>query len=219
MNDAIEALVLGFGSGPICLASCGPVLLPWLAMERVDLTGTARSLSVFLGGRLAGYFVFALFAWLLGMVASTNVPTRAWIFGAINLALAAILAWHAWLPWKSCPRVDNQPNAEFYQIAPAKKHTLLNTAVLGFLTGTSLCPPFVAAGVRAAELHSLSGALTFFFLFFIGTAPWFLPSMAVSPLRRAPAAAIVARMTLGLIAAYYAYLGILSLYGRFLHGN
>jgi sulfite exporter TauE/SafE len=89
--------------------------------------------------------------------------------------------------------------------------------VLGFLTGLNLCPPFIAAGVRAAETRSLSGAVLFFLAFFAGTAVWFLPAAAVSPLRRIPAAATVARMVLGLMAIYYAYLGLVGLSWRWLH--
>jgi hypothetical protein len=41
MNLA-EALALGFGSGPICVASCGPVLLPWLGAEPRGLGGDGQ---------------------------------------------------------------------------------------------------------------------------------------------------------------------------------
>jgi hypothetical protein len=33
---------------------------------------------------------------------------------------------------------------------------------LGFLTGINLCPPFLVAGLRAAQLEHLSAALLFF---------------------------------------------------------
>ncbi len=62
MNLA-EALALGFGSGPVCVASCGPVLLPWLGAEPRDVGTTGRLLAIFLGGRLAGYLSFAVVAW------------------------------------------------------------------------------------------------------------------------------------------------------------
>ena len=90
-------------------------------------------------------------------------------------------------------------------------------AVLGLLTGLNLCPPFVAAAVRAAEAASLPAALLFFFLFFLGTLAWFPPFVLLGALRRAAAVAQVARITMLFLAAYYAYLGLVSLGGFLLH--
>jgi sulfite exporter TauE/SafE len=75
MNLA-EALALGFGSGPICVASCGPVLLPWLGAEPRDLGTTSRLLAIFLGGRLAGYLAFAVVAWAIGVTLPVDLRTR-----------------------------------------------------------------------------------------------------------------------------------------------
>jgi hypothetical protein len=83
--------------------------------------------------------------------------------------------------------------------------------VVGLATGVNLCPPFVAAGVRAAENASLWGALLFFFLFFLGTSVWFVPSVSIGLLRRFEAVSAVARLTLFLLAAYYGYLAVVML--------
>jgi hypothetical protein len=91
-------------------------------------------------------------------------------------------------------------------------------AALGLLTGITICPPFLSASVRAAERHSLPAALAFFALFFAGTAVWFAPVLLVAPLRRVPALATVARFATAIVAAYYGYLGIVTLGGRLIHG-
>ena len=62
-----EALLLGVSSGPVCLASCSPILVPVLAAEQKSPRGTGALLAQFLGGRLAGYLGFACLAWLLGL--------------------------------------------------------------------------------------------------------------------------------------------------------
>jgi len=49
-----EALLLGVSSGPVCLASCTPVLIPVLAAEQRSPRGTGALLAQFLGGRLPG---------------------------------------------------------------------------------------------------------------------------------------------------------------------
>jgi sulfite exporter TauE/SafE len=203
-----EALVLGFGSGPVCLAFCGPVLLPWLGAEPCELRFTGRLLALFLGGRLAGYLAFAVAAW----AASLAIPlsARTLVFGLANFGLAALLGFSACYPRRRCARRPEQPQERLYQIAPMDRFRPPASVALGFLTGLNLCPPFVTAGVRAAQTHSLVGALGFFTLFFVGTSVWFLPSLAVSSLRRFSAVPTVARVAMGALAIYYTYLGILS---------
>jgi Ca2+/Na+ antiporter len=90
--------------------------------------------------------------------------------------------------------------------------------LLGLLTGVNLCPPFIVAAVRAMESGSVTGAVLFFLAFFAGTAVWFAPFTALGALRVAETAPTVARFTMLALAAYYAYLGILTLLGRLLHG-
>lgn len=51
----MEAFAPGFGSGLVCVASCGPVLLSYLAAERAALKATTALLSVFLLGRLLAH--------------------------------------------------------------------------------------------------------------------------------------------------------------------
>ena len=88
---------------------------------------------------------------------------------------------------------------------------------LGLLTGLNLCPPFVAAAVRAAQAPGLPAALGFFALFFVGTLVWFLPFLGVGAVRRFTAVPQVARFTAGLVAVYYGGRGIVTLTGVFLH--
>jgi sulfite exporter TauE/SafE len=217
MSSVVEALALGFASGPVCLASCGPVLLPWMVAVPEKPRVLLGSLALFLGGRLAGYLLFAAAAWAVGMSLPADAPARTGIFGLTNLILAALLALYAWSPRTLGRNRRGGSDTQLYQIEPKVRTRRTAALVLGFLTGLNLCPPFVAAGVRAAEIPSLPGALLFFLAFFAGTAVWFLPALAVGPLNRIPAASTVARMVLGLMAAYYAYLGLVSLYWRWLH--
>lgn len=222
MTGVAEAVVLGFASGPVCVASCGPVLLPWLAAEPRGLRGTGQLLGVFLGGRLAGYLAFAVIAWMAGVALPVDAGTRTLIFGLANLGLGALLMVSAAFPRRLCAAahpggpeasvaIGSARREPLVQIGPASRFRPPAGLTLGFLTGLNLCPPFVAAGVRAAEERSLVGACLFFVLFFAGTTVWFLPSLAVSPLRRFEAVPFVARITMAVLALYYAYLGVVSL--------
>jgi len=208
MNLA-EALALGFGSGPICVASCGPILLPWLGAEPRKLGPTGRLLAVFLGGRLAGYLGFAVLAWAAGLTLPLDLRSRSLVFGLANLGLALLLGFSACFPRRG--RTPSQERStRLYQIGAANRFRPPAALTLGLLTGLNLCPPFVAAGVRAATTHSLPGALAFFALFFAGTSVWFLPALGVSWLRRFSAVPTLARMTMAVLAIYYAYLGVVS---------
>jgi sulfite exporter TauE/SafE len=115
-----------------------------------------------------------------------------------------VLALHVWLPRRK------RPEQRLYQIGA-------KPLFLGLFTGLSLCPPFVAAGVRAAESRSLAASILFFLLFFVGTSVWFVPALAVSALRRMEPVATVARMTMVVLALYYAYLGVIGLSWGLLH--
>ncbi len=211
MISFAEAFVLGFGSGPVCLASCGPILLPWMAAESRDWRGTAALLTRFLAGRLAGYLTFAVAAWAAGLALPVDARHRVLVFGLANLALAVFLAYAALCRRRTCQSAQSAiALLQIAPVAPRRRWRIPAALPLGFLTGLNLCPPFVAAGLRAAQLNSLYASLAFFAVFFLGTAVWFAPTLAIAPLRRHAAVSAIARIVMGVLAVYYFYLGILS---------
>ena len=211
-----EALVLGLASGPACVASCGPVLVPSLLAERAGLRLNTRYLSTFLGARFLGYLLFAVLAWALGALVSFPPAPRLLVFGVVHVLLAGVLLWYAYSAGRACAQAHSC--SELVTIGVGRKRTVPGAAALGFLTGVSLCPPFVAAGVRAAQLGSAAAALLFFAAFFVGTSVWFVPFVSLGCVRRNEAVTTVARMATVLIALYYAYLGLTMLIGRKAYG-
>jgi len=207
-----EALFLGLASGPACVASCGPVLVPSLLAERSGLRLNSRYLSAFLATRLLGYLLFAAVAWELGALVAIPAAARSLIFGLIHLSLAAVLLRYAWSVGRACSHACT--SSELVTIGTAGKHRVSGAVVLGFLTGVSLCPPFVAAGVRAAQAASMAVAVLFFAVFFVGTSIWFLPFAGLGWVRRNEAVTTVARMAMVLIALYYLFAGLTTLIGR-----
>ena len=134
MNLA-EALALGFGSGPICVAYCGPVLLPWLGADPRDLRTTGRLLAVFLGGRLAGYLAFAVVAWAAGLTIPVDLRTRTLVFGLANFGLAALLGFSACFPRLPRVKATEERHTRLYQIGSADRFRPSAALTLGFLTG------------------------------------------------------------------------------------
>lgn len=206
-----EALVLGLASGPACLASCGPVVVPSLLAERTGLRVNVRYLSLFLATRLAGYLLFATVAWEVGTLVSPQGPIRALIFAGIHLLLGCVLLWYAYSVGRAC--AHSGARAQLVTIGVPRGHRIPGAAALGFLTGISLCPPFVAAGVRAAEASNMAAALLFFVVFFLGTSVWMVPFAGFGWVRRNEAVTTVARMAMVLIALYYVLTGVAMLAG------
>ena len=208
-----EAVALGLASGPACIASCGPVLVPSMLAEQSGMRLNARYLSAFLATRLVGYLLFALIAWQAGSIALPS-SARNTVFGAVHLLLALALVVYARSAGRSSCEAGCAPR--LVTIGGGRRG-VPGAALLGLLTGISLCPPFIAAGVRAAELNSAPAALLFFATFFVGTSIWFIPLLGFGCLRRNPAITTVASMTMVLIALYYGYAGVMILLGRSIH--
>lgn len=211
-----EALALGLASGPACIAACGPVLVPSLLAERAGWRPHVRYLSVFLGARLLGYLLFAAVAWELGTLASLLPGSRVVVMGAVNVSLAGVLLWYAYSARHICGQSCG--DSKLVEIGAKKDRGAVGAAALGLLTGLSLCPPFVAAGIRASQLGSVAAALLFFTCFFVGTSVWFVPFAGMGCIVRNQAVITVARMAMVLIAVYYLSLGIAMLLGRKAYG-
>ena len=211
-----EAFLLGLASGPACVASCGPVVVPSLLAEGAGWRVNGRYLTSFLGTRLLGYLLFAAVAWELGALASPGPAMRTLIYGGIHVLLGLALFWYAYSAGLGCAHACAASG--LVSIGRVGKHGVPGAAVLGLLTGVSLCPPFVAAGVRAAELSNIAAALLFFAVFFIATTMWFVPFVGFGCLRRNASVLFVARTAMSIVAVYYLLAGIAMLAGRKIHG-
>jgi hypothetical protein len=199
LAQAGEALVLGLATGPVCLASCGPVVLPWMMVQPHGLRIHSQQLAAFLGARLAGYLVFAAAVWYAGAAISRTWVGRSWILGGIQVLLAVGLLIYA----------TGWPHARPPGSAP-QRVTLVQIG--------ERPQPFLVAGVRAAQLATLPAALTYFAFFFIGTSVWFAPFLGLGWVRRTPSVVLVARMTALLLACWYGFSGFSILIERAVYG-
>jgi len=213
--SAGEALVLGLTTGPVCMASCGPVVLPWMLVQPRGMRPHSLQLCLFLAARLAGYMVFAAAAWLVGAAIPRAWSGRSWTFGLLDLLVAVALVVYA-AGWPR--RTAAEPSPQLVRIGETPRARPSGALALGFLTGINLCPPFLVAGVRAAQLAHLYAAVFFFVCFFAGTAVWFLPFLSLGFLKRTPALVTVARMVAVLLACWYGFSGAWLLIERTMHG-
>jgi hypothetical protein len=56
-----EGFILGLSTGAVCVAYCGPVLLPFILGEGTTVIQNAKSVGLFLGGRLLAYILVGFF--------------------------------------------------------------------------------------------------------------------------------------------------------------
>jgi hypothetical protein len=198
------------------MAACGPVLVPTLLTTRTGLKSNCGFLLSFLGARLLGYLLFAVVAWELGVLISLPPRARVILMGTVNISLAGVLLWYSYSARRNCS--PGCAGSKLVQIGSTRDRTAIGAAGLGLLTGLNLCPPFVTAGVRAAELGSIAQALIFFTGFFVGTSAWFVPFAGFSCIARNEELLIVARIAMVLIALFYLSLGMAMLAGSKAYG-
>jgi len=208
-----KALFLGLASGGACLATCGLLVASSLTAERVDLQQSTMLLLVFLSGRLLGYFGWAIVSWLLGAAILRN-PGGLTTFAAADLILGGWLVYYG----------ISAPPGHSHEICPgstlkpvtkpmATRQSLFRSGTWGILSGSQVCPPFLAAVTEAGRTGSLGGSLLFFFAFYLGTGLWFVPFPFIGMLGRLRQVAQVARFLTVPLGVYYIYSGFTAIAG------
>jgi hypothetical protein len=203
----LDGFLLGIASGGACLAYCAPVLVPCLVGEGRTMWGNVVLVGGFLGGRLAGYLVFAVLAWLAHAALIEDLPHRAFVTGAVTIVLAILLIVYGF------GRRTPHCAAASAGAALGRTHhpSLWLVPVLpGFLTGVSLCPPFLLAFSSAAQLPQLRESLFFFAAFFLGTSVYVMPLPLVGLAGRHEAIRTIGRLAAGVAGLLYLYSGIVS---------
>jgi sulfite exporter TauE/SafE len=209
-----EGLAIGLAGGTGCLATCGPVLLPYLLAEQGRSRWSSMlALAQLLLGRLVGYLAFGLVAWIAGLTLLGHPRWRAWLVGTAYLGVAILMIAYGFSPaTRGCA---GTPGAGILGQVRARWPALL-PAALGLFTGLNLCPPFVVAITRAADAGGLAGSLAFFSAFFVGTSVYLVPLPLLGWLRRPEAVRTTARLAAGVVGVYFAYLGLATLIGGLL---
>lgn len=196
-----EALLLGLSTGTYCAMFCAPVLLPFLFSEEIDSRKkNIRYVILFLAGRLAGYVVIGGFlggigAYALGYIdpaVERKVSGTAFLCIGIIMLIAGI-------------RFQNT-GGRMCAAASRMFKPGVAALVLGLLTGLNLCPPFFAAASRVFMSEGgISGGVTYFIFFFIGTSVYFLPLFGIHLIKKnMNYVRMVSRFAMILLGVYFA---------------
>ncbi len=197
--------MLGLSTGPVCLAYCAPILVPLIVAEdeQHKFFRTFRLLGLFLLGRLGGYIGVGLVTGILGssiLKFSKGTPQA-----VVSLLMGMILL--------AFGLMKNFPRLKLCEMLPKGRSSVGWGVVLGFLTGLSICPPFIAAVTVSAALGSLQGSLFYFIAFFVGTAIYIPPMVFLGPLSRVTSVNQVAKICLILTGSWFTIKGLAILLG------
>ena len=170
----MDAFLSGLSSGVVCLAYCAPVLVPCLlAGSGGGVVKAAGVTAGFLGGRLLGYLIFAVAAWLIGKTLLGNAGVRESVIGLAYMVLSVMLVAYAFTAGKSHSCEVTRARALVLKLSQTSGSGPFMPAAAGVATGLNFCPPFSARrgrlsgkGQPAAQsrlfLYVLSRYLTFF---------------------------------------------------------
>lgn len=203
-----EGLVLGLSTGAICLAYCGPVLMPYLLGEGNTVKKNSWSVGLFLAGRLLAYLIVGWISGWAGMVLLKPSGGSMVLFGIIYLLLAVLLITYGFHRFREvCLGQASHPMKFRYLF----QWPFLVPAVGGFVTGLNLCPPFLLAITEAMEGNSIQDAVLFFVFFFVGTSVYFVPLPFIGIFRRQQALRTIGKFAAILAGVFYFYKGTLFL--------
>ncbi len=203
----LKAFLLGLSAGVFCIGFCLPLVGPLLlADEKAGITRSASRIGLFLAGRLAAYLVFGIVFGALGARLSQVLPNRA-LFLAVVYCLLGMLAIVFGL-------VQSFPQFGLCRLVLPRASSGWYLAVLGFLAGVNLCPPFLLALTAVLDTGGgLRGAL-FFLVFFMATSVYFLPLLFTSLASRFSSVRFAARVAAVIAGAYFVQLGLRTALAR-----
>ena len=210
MIPLVQGFLLGLANGGSCLTACAPVFLPYIVGEGRSIRFNTRPVIYFLGGRLGGYLLFAVFAWEAGRWIR-SAPASGLVFGAVYAVLGILLVLYGFSSRSDAICAARGLRGRILSL------TLQRPAILpismGLLTGLSLCPPFVTALAAATGQVSLFSSLLFFFAFFIATSVYVIPFPFLGLLGRFGSIRIVGRLAAGVMGCYLLYESLIMIYG------
>lgn len=210
--DFIEGFFLGLSTGMVCLAYCGPVLVPYLLGEAGRVRRNIFSVSLFLGGRLLAYLMTGLIAGLAGSRLLQPSEARSYYMAVAFLVLSVMLVFYGFNRFgevclgKTRSRKMSRIREKWPDIFPLTG---------GFLTGINLCPPFLLAITRAVDSGKVGAGILFFFMFFLGTSVYFIPMLFLGILRRQQVLKIIGKFAAIIAGFFYFYAGLRLLIQHF----
>lgn len=204
----LKGFILGLSSGGYCLASCIPIFVPYILSENKKTKWNFICLSKFMLGRLLGYILFAILAWITGNFIIKQSHYKEIIFALSYIFLSFTLIIYT---FSKSHRVCNIKYFSKFFNHSSKGKNFATILLLGFLTGINVCPPFILAFSDAAFFSNIISSILYFAAFFMGTAIYFMPLPFIGVLK-GKQIKLVGQMCSLVIGVFYMYSGIIMLF-------
>ena len=194
-----KALLLGLSTGMFCAGFCVPLVGPLLLSdENRSVRRSASRVGLFLAGRLVAYLLFGFVFGALG-----GAISRVWGIKTILLPLLYAVLGVLMIVFSV---VQSFPHVGFCRVLGQPVRSGWYLALIGFLAGINLCPPFLLAVTTVMDIGgALRGAL-FFFVFFLATSVYLLPLFFAGLVSRFSAVRFAGRVAAVLAGVYFLYL-------------
>lgn len=215
----LEAISLGLSTGTYCTMNCAPVLIPFLSgTEKASYKRNTGLIGAFLGGRLLMYFILgAVFAGLgflmnefMDPVLARRLSVYAYFFCGLALLINSL---GVRFPW-GCGRTSTGGECS----CKVKRFRRLGndwvTVIFcGLSVGLHVCPPLWTAMTRSVFGGRGPAGFFYFFFFYVGTLPFFIPLFGIPFIaKRSHAIKRIARITQFCISLYFIiFLGLIPM--------
>jgi sulfite exporter TauE/SafE len=208
MMDLSAGLILGLSTGVVCLAYCGPVLIPFLMGEGNTIYGNTGTVILFLAGRLIAYILIGILAGTVGITLLQPSGSKIVFIGILYIILSSLLIVYGFHRFrKVCLGRSHLPVKE----SSGLRWRFMLPLSGGFATGLNLCPPFLLAITGAMDTGDISGSILFFCMFFLGTAIYLIPLPFIGFFRRQQVLKIIGKFAAILAGIFYLYKGLTML--------
>ena len=87
----LEGFMLGLSNGAACITYCAPMLLPYLLGEAKGILRSSVLTAQFLSGRLVGYLLFAVLAWVINRSVVQGVSRPDLLMGPAYIVFSILL--------------------------------------------------------------------------------------------------------------------------------
>jgi sulfite exporter TauE/SafE len=194
-----KALLLGLSTGLFCAGFCVPLVGPLLLSdESRSVRRSASRVGLFLAGRLVAYLLFGLVFGALGGALSHVWGVKAVLLPLVYAILGVMMIVYA--------VVQSFPHIGLCRAVSPRTRSGWYLALVGFLAGINLCPPFLLAVTTVMDIGgALRGAL-FFLVFFLATSVYLLPLFFAGLVSRFSAVRFAGRVAAVLAGLYFLYL-------------
>jgi len=158
----VSGFLTGLSVGIYCLGICLPIFVPIILGQKRETKESFWLVLQFSLGRLLGYIFFGFMVSYLGLAIQSKIVHQ--IAGLTTLFLGLLMIGYSLglLRWgdKVCASSFIWVKIPF---------------LLGFLTGASPCPPFLASLGYVFNLQKVILGVLFFLMFFLGTSIYIVP--------------------------------------------